>query len=77
MIEITDDISPNSSASFAWDSDGDGLNDSGIDVCGSTPEPVEVMPGTQYNIFPYLLPSTTCTDGGATSGTIVVTCHQV
>jgi hypothetical protein len=36
-----------------------------------------VIPGTQYNIFPYLLPSTTCTDGVATSGTIIVTFNQV
>lgn len=72
-VEIIDDFSPNASAGFSYDSDGDGLNDAGFDVCGSTPEPVEVIPGTQYNIFPYLLPSTTCTDGVATSGTIKIT----
>jgi len=76
-IEIVDDFSPNASAGFSYDSDGDGLNDAGFDVCGSTPEPVEVIPGTQYNIFPYLLPSTTCTDGVATAGTIKVTFNQV
>lgn len=77
MIEIIDDASPNASAGFAWDSDGDGLNDQGIDVCGSTPEPVEMIEGTQYNVFPYLLPSTSCTDGVATSGTIIVTFNKV
>jgi hypothetical protein len=77
MIEIVDDNSPNASAGFSYDSDGDGLNDSGFDVCGTTEEPTEVIPGTQYNIFPYLLPSTTCTDGVATSGTIIVTFNQV
>ena len=76
LIEIVDDNTPNASASFAWDSDGDGLNDSSIDVCGSTPDPVEVLPGTQYNVFPYLLPSTSCTDGIATSGTITVTFNK-
>ena len=77
LIEIVDDVSPNASAGFSYDSDGDGLNDTGIDVCGSTPEPIEVLPGTQYNVFPYLLPSTTCTDGVATSGTIKVTFNQI
>ena len=72
-IEIIDDFSPNASASFSWDSDGDRLNDSGFDVCSSTPEAVEVIPGTQYNIFPYLLPATSCTDAVATSGTIKIT----
>lgn len=76
-IEIVDDASPNASAGFSYDSDGDGLNDTGFSVCGSTPEPVEVIPGTQYNIFPYLLPSTGCTDGVATSGTIIVTFNKV
>ena len=76
LISIVDDNSPKASAGFAWDSDGDGLNDSGIDVCGETPEPVEVLPGTQYNVFPYLLPNTACTDGVATSGTITVTFNK-
>jgi hypothetical protein len=77
MIEIVDSAGPNASAGFSYDSDGDGLNDSGFDVCGSTPEPVEVIPGTQYNIFPYLLPSTSCTDAIATTGTITVTFNKV
>jgi hypothetical protein len=77
LIEIIDDNSPNASAGFSYDSDGDGLNDSGFDVCGTTPEPVAVLPGTQYNVFPYLLPSTTCQDGVATSGTIKVTFNQI
>ena len=76
-IEIIDDNTPRASAGFSWDSDGDGLNDTGIDVCGETPEPVEMLPGTQYNVFPYLLPSTTCNDGVATSGTIIVTFNKV
>ena len=76
-IEIIDDAGPNASAGFSYDSDGDGLNDTGFDVCGSTEEPVEVIPGTQYNIFPYLLPSTGCTDAVATSGTIIVTFNKV
>lgn len=77
MIEIIDDASPKASAGFSYDSDGDGLNDTGIDVCGETPEPVEMIPGTQYNVFPYLLPSTGCTDGVATSGKIIVTFNKV
>jgi hypothetical protein len=77
LIEIVDDNTPNASASFSWDSDGDGLNDSGIDVCGSTPDPVDVLPGTQYNVFPYLLPSTSCSDAIATSGIITVTFNKV
>lgn len=76
-IEIIDDATPKASAGFSWDSDGDGLNDTTIDVCGSTPEPVEMLPGTQYNVFPYLLPSTSCTDGIATSGKIIVTFNKV
>ena len=76
-IEIIDDHSPKASAGFSYDSDGDGLNDTGLDVCGSTPEPITMIPGTQYNVFPYLLPSTGCMDGVATSGTIKVTFNQV
>ena len=77
LIEIIDDNTPKASAGFSYDSDGDGLNDTGFDVCGSTPEPVEVLEGTQYNIFPYLLPSTSCTDGIAITGTIKVTFNKV
>lgn len=77
MIEIVDDVSPKASASFSYDSDGDGLNDSGVTVCGETPEPIEMIPGTQYNVFPYLLPSTTCSDAIATSGSITVTFNEV
>ena len=33
--------------------------------------------GMQYNVFPYLLPSTSCTDGVATSGKIIVTFKKV
>lgn len=77
LIEIVDDNSPKASAGFSYDSDGDGLNDTGLDVCGSTPEPLTMIPGTQYNVFPYLLPSTTCPDGVATSGTIKVTFNQI
>ena len=76
-IEIVDDFSPNASMSFSWDSDGDGLNDTGMDICGSTPEPVEVSPGQQYNGFPYLLPSTTCSDAVATAGTIIITFNKI
>lgn len=77
LIEIIDDNTATASAGFSWDSNGDGLNDMGIDVCGKTAEPVEMIPGTQYNVFPYLLPSTSCTDGVATSGTIIVTFNKV
>ena len=77
LIEIVDNYSPKASAGFSYDSDGDGLNDTGIDVCGETPEPVEMLEGTQYNVFPYLLPSTSCTDGVATSGKIIVTFNKV
>ena len=77
MIEIVDAAGPNASAGFSYDSDGDGLNDSGFDVCGTTEEPVEVLEGMQYNIFPYLLPSTSCTDAVATTGTITVTFNAV
>jgi hypothetical protein len=76
-IEIIDDFSPNASVGFSWDSDGDGLNDTGFDVCGSTPEPVTLETGVQHNVFPYLLPSTSCSDGVATSGTIIVTFNKI
>ncbi|MGH2753263.1 MAG: hypothetical protein ACRDLB_02415 [Actinomycetota bacterium] len=77
MIEVIDDFTPNASLGFSWDSDGDGLNDMGFDVCGKTEEPVAIEPGTQYNGFPYLLPSTTCSDAVATSGTIIITFNEV
>ena len=77
LIEIVDDISSNAEVNFSHDSDGDGFNDTGFEVCGKTPQPVEMIPGMQYNVFPYLLPSTTCTDGVATSGSITVTFNKI
>jgi hypothetical protein len=72
-IEIIDDASPTGYVDFAYDADGDGVQDlgAGPTVCGSTPEPVPVEPGTEYTAWPWLA-GAECA-GSSTSGTIKVT----
>lgn len=70
-IEIIDDVSPTGYVDFAYDSDGDGFNDTGPTVCGSTPEPIPVEPATEYVAFPYLA-GVGCA-GSSTAGTIKAT----
>ena len=73
-IEITDDLTPKAGVEFSpGDLDGDGFQDPGIYVCGSTDGWIEIPKGSQMTSFPWILPGTECPDGSATSGTIKIT----
>jgi hypothetical protein len=73
-IEITDDLTPKAGVEFSpGDIDGDGFQDSGVYVCGSTDGWIEIPEGSQMVSFPWILPGTDCPDGSATSGTIKIT----
>lgn len=74
MIEIVDDVSPSGYVEFAYDADGDGINDlgSGPNVCGSTPEPVPIEPSQTYVGFPQAA-GINCPGSSSISGTIKAT----
>lgn len=71
-VEIIDDASPTGFGEFSWDTDGDGINDTGVTVCGKTDKPVKV-PANQTMIgFMWLAPSPDCV-GSSTSGVVKAT----
>jgi hypothetical protein len=73
-VEQTDDISPLPFVRLAWDTDGDGTNDTGFTVCGGkTEEPAPIPGGIELNIFPYVAPGPQCPTGFNTAGTIKFT----
>jgi hypothetical protein len=72
-VESTDDVSPTTHLSFSWDTDGDGVTDTGFTVCGATPEPIALPGATTIAIFPWALPGAECPTGASTSGTISIT----
>lgn len=71
IIVIEDDVSPSGYVSFNYDTDGDGFQNpgSGPDVCGSTPEPVAMEPGTAYTAWPWAV-GVACQGSAATTGNI-------
>ena len=73
MIQIVDDVSPNGYVSFAYDADGDGIQDLGAGpvVCGSTPEPVEIEASTSYTAWPWAA-GVECPGASSTAGTIKI-----
>ena len=73
MVEIVDDAMPNAGAEFSWDTNGDGVSDTGFTVCGSTEEPIEVPEATEITAFTWPVTGPACPGGGATSGTIKIT----
>ena len=73
-VEQTDDVSPLPFVRLAWDSDGDGENDTGVTVCGGkTEEPIPIPGGTELSVFPYIAPGPQCPTGFNTAGTIKFT----
>ncbi len=72
-VEVTDDLTPKAGVSFSWDTDGDGISDTGFEVCGATDGWLEVPEGVTMTAFPWVLPGADCPDGSSTSGTIKVT----
>jgi hypothetical protein len=72
-VEVTDDASPTAGVSFSWDTDGDGVSDTGFEVCGATDGFIEIPSSVSITAFPWILPGADCPDGVSTSGTIKVT----
>lgn len=75
-VEIADDNSPTPYGDFSWDTDGDGINDTGHTVCGTEAKDLQVPPNTTIAAFMWALPSPFC-PGFSTSGTIKVTFSAV
>ncbi|MGH2753406.1 MAG: hypothetical protein ACRDLB_03150 [Actinomycetota bacterium] len=73
MVEVTDDNLPIGAVELSWDTDGDGINDTGVNICGATESPVEVPESTAITAFPFIVNGPECPGGGATSGTIKIT----
>lgn len=73
IIQIKDDVSPSGYVSFAYDSDGDGVQNltAGPSVRGETPEPVAMEPNTSYTAWPWAA-GTGCPGSSSTSGEIRV-----
>lgn len=71
-IEVADDASPTGYITLGWDTNGDGVADQSITVCGATDGSIEVPASTTFTVFPWLLPSPDCA-GFSTSGTITAT----
>src|SRR5687767_14609260 len=72
-IEIIDDGGGVASASVSWDTDGDGISDTGFEVCGKTDAPQEIPESTAVNVFVWASPSSACPDAVSTAGTIKAT----
>ena len=72
-IELIDDGGGVASASVSWDTDGDGISDTGFEVCGKTDAPQEIPASTAINVFVWASPSSSCPDAMATAGTIKAT----
>jgi len=71
-VKVEDDVNPGAGIRFSYDSDGDGSNDTGFNVCGETSEPVSVPAGVELTMFNYLT-YVDCPAGAAISGTAIVT----
>ena len=71
-ISVADDTFPTAHVSFSWDTNGDGVSDTGFVVCGATTESVAVPPSTTVNVFPWALPGPDCPTGASSSGTIAI-----
>jgi hypothetical protein len=71
-LEIADTASPAPYADLSWDTDGDGVADTGITVCGTEAKDLVVPAGTTITAFMWAVPSPFCA-GFSTSGTIKAT----
>lgn len=70
-IFIEDDVSPSGYIGLAYDADGDGVQDIGPTICGSTDGPMEVEGGTAYTAWPWAA-GIDCPGSASVAGTIKV-----
>ncbi len=61
------------SATVGWDTDGDGLSNPQFTLCGETPNFMPIDNSFEINVFVWALPSSSCPDGHATTGTVTAT----
>lgn len=71
-VVVDDDVSPVPYGDFSWDTDGDGVNDTGVTICGEETKNLEVPANTTITAFMWALPSPFCA-GFSVSGTAKVT----
>lgn len=72
-VESTDDTFPTTHLSFSWDTNADGVTDTGFTVCGATTEPIALPEATTIAVFPWALPGVECPTGASSSGKISIT----
>jgi hypothetical protein len=72
-VEIIDDAGGKVSASASWDTDGDGISDTGFNICGKTDDFQSIPQSTDITIFVYASPSSSCPDAVATAGVVKAT----
>lgn len=71
-VKVEDDVNPDAGIRFSYDSDGDGTNDTGFNICGETSEPISLPGGVELTMFNY--PTyVDCPAGFALSGKAIVT----
>ena len=71
-VEVQDDLNPGAGVRFSYDSDGDGTNDTGFNVCGATTDPLQLPGSVQLTMFNYAT-YVDCPAGAAISGKAIVT----
>jgi hypothetical protein len=72
-VKITDTASPTPYIGFSWDTDGDGVGDTGFEVCGTSAEDISVPANVQVTAFPWALGGPSCPGGFSTEGTVELT----
>ncbi len=71
-VKVEDDVNPGAGVRFSYDTNGDGTNDTGFNVCGETTEPISLPGGVDLTLFNY--PTyVDCPAGFALSGKAIVT----
>lgn len=71
-VKVEDDLNPGAGVRFSYDSDGDGTNDTGFNICGETSEPISLPGSVELTLFNYAT-YVDCPAGAAISGTAIVT----
>ncbi len=72
-VEVIDDAAPSAEISLSWDTDGDGIADTGVNVCGATDGFVAIPGSVSPTAFPSSIGGPECPGSAATSGAIKVT----
>jgi hypothetical protein len=71
-VKVEDNVNPGAGVRFSYDSDGDGTNDTGFNVCGETSEPISLPGSVELTLFNYAT-YVDCPGGAAVQGKAVIT----